>query len=332
VSIGEKLTQARGRAGLSISNVSERTRIRETIIRAIEHDDYSICGGDFYARGHIRSIAHAVGTDPEPLISEYDQAQGTPAGAITAAEAFEPITPVRMRPRHRVNRGNWTVVGTVAAVVAAMAVYLLVFATSHIPASPGAGQSPAVNHNPTPAAPVRHTPAQRQPSHKPTAPATHHASPPPAAPVRALAPASVNAFGPGGAGHGDNPQLARFATDGSPGSAWHSDWYASASFGNLQHGTGLLLDMGHPVTVTGARITLAGNAGADLELRAGNSATLPGLSTVAQASDAGGTVSLHASSPVRGRYVLIWFTRLPQDPAGTFEARVSGIQLTGRPD
>src|SRR5437764_10372879 len=99
VSIGETLARARGQAGLSVQHVSERTRIRETIIRAIEHDDYSGCGGDFYARGHIRSIAHAVGTDPEPLISQYDQIQGAPPEPVTAAAAFEPIRPVRMRPR-----------------------------------------------------------------------------------------------------------------------------------------------------------------------------------------------------------------------------------------
>ena len=51
VSIGETLAQSRQRAGLSVARVSEQTRIRETIIRSVEDDDYSACGGDFYARG-----------------------------------------------------------------------------------------------------------------------------------------------------------------------------------------------------------------------------------------------------------------------------------------
>ena len=72
VSIGEALTAARHQAGLTVTQVSQRTRIRETIIRGIEGDDFSACGGDFYARGHIRAIARAVGADPEPLIREYD--------------------------------------------------------------------------------------------------------------------------------------------------------------------------------------------------------------------------------------------------------------------
>ena len=72
MSIGDTLAEARRQAGLTVTQVSQRTCIRETIIRGIEQGDYSACGGDFYARGHIRSIARAVGVDPEPLIREYD--------------------------------------------------------------------------------------------------------------------------------------------------------------------------------------------------------------------------------------------------------------------
>ena len=70
--VGAALAEARGRAGLTVAEVSQRTRIREAVITGIEHDDYSACGGDFYARGNIRGIAKAVGADPEPLICEYD--------------------------------------------------------------------------------------------------------------------------------------------------------------------------------------------------------------------------------------------------------------------
>jgi cytoskeletal protein RodZ len=78
VPIGEALAEARRRAGLTVTQVSQRTRIRETIIRGIESDDYSACGGDFYARGHIRSIARVVGTDPRPLIVEFDSTRRAP--------------------------------------------------------------------------------------------------------------------------------------------------------------------------------------------------------------------------------------------------------------
>jgi hypothetical protein len=98
VSIGGTLTEARRQAGLTITQVSQRTMIRESIVRGIEQDDFSACGGDFYARGHIRSIASAVGTDPAPLIREYDAEHGTPA-AMSAAAVFEPSTPIKIRER-----------------------------------------------------------------------------------------------------------------------------------------------------------------------------------------------------------------------------------------
>jgi Helix-turn-helix domain/RodZ C-terminal domain len=98
VSIGETLADTRRQAGLTITQVSQQTRIRESIIRDIEQDDFSACGGDFYARGHIRSIAGAVGADSVPLISAYDAEHGPP-GAIRAADVFEPSTPIKIRER-----------------------------------------------------------------------------------------------------------------------------------------------------------------------------------------------------------------------------------------
>ena len=96
------------------SQVSRRTRIRETVIRSIEHDDFTPCGGDFYARGHIRSVAAMVGADADPLIKEYDTAHGGTREA-SAAEAPGPGAPLRL-PRRR--WANWSVaIGLVIAAV-----------------------------------------------------------------------------------------------------------------------------------------------------------------------------------------------------------------------
>jgi cytoskeletal protein RodZ len=77
VTVGETLTEARYQAGLSIDELSERTRIRGTVIRSIEQDDFGACGGDLYVRGYVRAIAGAVGIDAQPLIREYDQGRVT---------------------------------------------------------------------------------------------------------------------------------------------------------------------------------------------------------------------------------------------------------------
>jgi cytoskeletal protein RodZ len=132
VSIGDTLAEERRRAGLTVTQVSQRTCIRETIIRGIERGDYSACGGDFYARGHIRSIARAVGADPEPLVREYDQTQGAPQ-VITAADVFEPATPIKIRDRRR---PNWSAAMVVAlALLVGFVVYHLVSSGKAMPAS-----------------------------------------------------------------------------------------------------------------------------------------------------------------------------------------------------
>ena len=160
MSVGDALAQARSQAGLTIAQVSQQTCIRETIIRGIERGDFSACGGDFYARGHIRSIARVVGLDPEELVREYDAIHGAPH-AITAADVFEPSTPIRLKERRS---ANWSVVLVIVlAVVLGYGVFRLVDHGTSSPrpvvAAGGAhaksSKSPTARPSPTPSA-VQH--------------------------------------------------------------------------------------------------------------------------------------------------------------------------------
>lgn len=69
--IGPELAGARTRLGLTVDQLSERTRIRPHVIEALEVDDFAPCGGDFYARGHLRTLARILGVDAEPLLATY---------------------------------------------------------------------------------------------------------------------------------------------------------------------------------------------------------------------------------------------------------------------
>jgi cytoskeletal protein RodZ len=135
VSIGDALAAARREAGLTITQVSQRTCIRETIVRGIERGDYSACGGDFYARGHIRSIARAVGLDPDELVREYDATQAAPQ-PISAADVFQPFTPVKLKERRR---PNWSIV-LLAGIIAVVGIAGFRLLGSH-GNSPGARQT-----------------------------------------------------------------------------------------------------------------------------------------------------------------------------------------------
>ncbi len=514
--IGPALAEARTKAGLTVADVSERTRIRRAIISDIERDDYSACGGDFYARGHIRAIAKVVGTDPVQLIDEYDAARssqepqtppdpktwwqaavrhdphgwrnavGLPAQETQAdtplatqpqpqsdgqpetlpqsavppvtrpQSAVPPVTrpqplsdmppgtqplsdapPVarpqpksaaplgtdpdtrpravasadpaptegaprssaaedllaaaekmrqagaqavrraagrirqlqperspgdatrelgaeadrrsaariwQLRPgqfrgdalrqvgadlvqgllrmRTAGRRLSW-IIGAVVILLAVLiaAIYALV-------SSPGPSASHATvtqKHATTGIRPVRTVHTARsgsaRPSAQPSAQPSQRAVP--------LTPVSATAFGPGGRGQGDNPQLAALAIGARSGSGWQTNWYTTAKFGGLQAGTGLLLDLGKPVTVSSVRIVLGPASGGALELRAGNAPVLSDLRPVSRTADAGGTLTLDPSQPVRARYLLIWFTRLPPDSSGTYQATIYHVSLTG---
>ena len=128
--IGPRLAQARGRLGLRIGELSERTRIRGRVIEAIEQDDFAACGGDFYARGHLRTLARVLGLDAAPLLAEYDERYAAaPAATAAAAAARMAQLPVR-EPAPPRQSPRWSVlVAAVMAVVLAWSVARLVLDT-----------------------------------------------------------------------------------------------------------------------------------------------------------------------------------------------------------
>lgn len=117
MSIGETLAAARADAGLTVEDVSRETRIRSTLIRAIERDDFSLCGGDVYARGHIRNIAACVGVDGRPLIAEFDRLRGAPMPVERPVPTFDP----EVAQKSERGRPNWA-----AAMAVALAVISLI--------------------------------------------------------------------------------------------------------------------------------------------------------------------------------------------------------------
>ena len=139
---------------------------------------------------------------------------------------------------------------------------------------------------------------------------------------------AVAAFGPEGTADGDNPGTASRILNVSTDQPWYSQWYATPRFGNLRSGTGLLLTLGETAVVRDVRLVLGTAAGADAQVRIGNSPS-PDLPVVASASGVGGTVRLALRTPATGRYVLIWFTRLPPDGQGHYQVSVYNVFVNG---
>jgi cytoskeletal protein RodZ len=219
VAIGAALAEARQRAGLTVAQISARTRIRETVIRGIERDDYSGCGGDFYARGQIRGIAKAVGADPGPLLEEYDAVCRSPEVLSTVSLeellATSAQAPQRRRPAARSSgrRLGWTVPLALVLVVAlGFGLYSLVVGPRQSAVAPSAAGKRAV------------TAQQSVPSKPGLVPQRIHAaaphSPAPTVPARTLAPVTAAAPRSPGGGHSPPTQRAveahRVAAVGGP--------------------------------------------------------------------------------------------------------------------
>lgn len=183
--LGSVLAAAREARGLSVEDVAARTRIRSSLVHAIERDDFSGCGGAFYARAHIRAIAKVVDADGDALVREFDRRQGE--GRATS----DPLGPVAPFPRSPgVTTRRPTPRWTGAAIVVVLAIVAILIGRwasgggstpSRAPKAAGTTASPAT-HSPHPTHTSSPAPTTQPPTTTPptTPPAT--TTPPPTAP------------------------------------------------------------------------------------------------------------------------------------------------------
>ena len=158
-----------------------------------------------------------------------------------------------------------------------------------------------------------------------------------------LRPLSAHGFdalaSPGSDPSDENDALAAYAIDSDPNTAWHTQYYLrDPVFGGLKKGTGLILDMGSRVRLSSVTLSLGPASGADVAIEIGNDDTLAAVTlrtfhTTARANDIGWTYTFKTARQAEGRYVLIWFTKLPAVGPGRFEAQIFNIIIRGwRPD
>ncbi|HEU5418070.1 MAG TPA: protein kinase family protein [Streptosporangiaceae bacterium] len=150
-----------------------------------------------------------------------------------------------------------------------------------------------------------------------------------------LAPVSAHGFdalNPHDAGD-ENTNQAMNVLNGNP-EGWSSQEYFSPELGHLKAGTGLILDMGKNVQLSSVTIRFGPNPGADVQLKVGASdarsaANLASMTTVASGSDIGSTYTFHVASKTSGRFLVIWFTKMPPVASGHYMAQVFSIIVRG---
>lgn len=183
-----------------------------------------------------------------------------------------------------------------------------------------------------------------------TSPLWHRATVPPAGGGRthssSPSPASDVVLAPTGArGFDETSTNAGYAIDHDPSTEWDTQWYrGNPVFGGLKQGSGLILDMGRAVTLSSVDVLFGAIPGANVQIMIGNTAspqsqaTVSSYTTVATATDVAGDHLFQVTSKASGRYVLIWFTRLPpmsgsvgkSQADSRYEAKIFNIIVRGR--
>jgi len=142
--------------------------------------------------------------------------------------------------------------------------------------------------------------------------------------VEKLTPAEAHAYNrpphPDGSAGSDTGK----AIDGSKSSAWTTQHYNSADFGKLRSGIGLVLDMGKTVTVSNVKVLMPSGTGGTVELHIGDTGSSSAQQT--DSHDPNGAFTLDGKQ-AKGRYLTLWFTKLPN--IGEYRATVRDVTVYG---
>jgi cytoskeletal protein RodZ len=115
MSLGALITKSRTDARLSIEDLAKATNIPITLLRDMENDNFKKCGGETYARGHLRNIATKVGVDERIFLDLFETEVTAPAKPIREMLNENNVTMPYQEPK----RISWKVLaaGSAAALI-----------------------------------------------------------------------------------------------------------------------------------------------------------------------------------------------------------------------
>ena len=97
-SLGVRLRVQRERQQISLSKITEQTKIKTSLLEALERDDVSAWPTGLFRRAYIRAYAQAIGLEPDGVLREFLDIHPDPA------EAIAPVSDAAADPEHAASR------------------------------------------------------------------------------------------------------------------------------------------------------------------------------------------------------------------------------------
>ncbi len=149
MTLGSTIRDAREAARLSLESLSESTSIRMGLLTEMEANNFSHCGGDTYARGHLRNIAAKIGIDPQVFISLYNEEHSIELRAIQDLLAENNVMQV---PKEK-KTISWKVpAGASLAIFGVIAIAQIVISNQSSTPTPSAPPTVVASQSATPSA------------------------------------------------------------------------------------------------------------------------------------------------------------------------------------
>jgi transcriptional regulator with XRE-family HTH domain len=124
-SFGARLRETRERQHVALSTIGEQTKIKVSLLEALERDDVSHWPSGIFRRAFVRAYAHAIGLEPDVVVREFlecypdppeifahampgngvEDGRATDAAPIRlkylVASAIGSVSRLRVRPNHK---------------------------------------------------------------------------------------------------------------------------------------------------------------------------------------------------------------------------------------
>ena len=88
-SFGARLRQRREERNVALSTIAEQTKIKASLLEALERDDLSRWPSGIYRRAYIRAYGQAIGLCPDTIVREFLEVHDDSPEVIPALQAME---------------------------------------------------------------------------------------------------------------------------------------------------------------------------------------------------------------------------------------------------